>query len=106
MMDVALRSFVRERAGRRCEYCQLHEEDDDLMAFHVEHVIAKQHGGTDDPKWLCYACSESNWATMPNLAGLRAGKVYALFNPRKPDCTRHIRWEQTTLLGTTKTGSG
>jgi hypothetical protein len=45
MMDAALRAFVRERAGHRCEYCRLHEDDDDLLAFHVEHVIAKQHGG-------------------------------------------------------------
>jgi hypothetical protein len=44
-MDAALRAFVRERAGRRCEYCRLHEEDDDFLAFHVEHVIARQHGG-------------------------------------------------------------
>jgi hypothetical protein len=25
MMNAALRAFVRERAGRRCEYCRLHE---------------------------------------------------------------------------------
>jgi hypothetical protein len=49
MMDAALRAFVRDRAGRRCEYCRLHEDDDDFLAFHVEHVIAKQHGGLDDP---------------------------------------------------------
>jgi hypothetical protein len=36
------------RAGRRWEYGRLHEEDDDFLAFHVEHVIAKQHGGLDD----------------------------------------------------------
>ncbi len=28
-MDAALRAFVRERAGRRCEYC--HEDDDDFV---------------------------------------------------------------------------
>lgn len=27
MMDAALRAFVRERAGRRCEYCRLDEDD-------------------------------------------------------------------------------
>lgn len=40
MMNAALRAFVRERAGRRCEYCQLNEDDADFLAFHVEHVIA------------------------------------------------------------------
>ena len=52
MMDAALRALVQERAGRRCEYCRLHEDDYDLFAFHVEHVIAKQHGGLDDPHAL------------------------------------------------------
>ena len=63
-MNAALRAFVRERAGRRCEYCRLHEDDADFLAFHVEHVVAKQHGGTDDPDLLCYSCSECNWPHM------------------------------------------
>ncbi|HKB03509.1 MAG TPA: HNH endonuclease signature motif containing protein [Gemmataceae bacterium] len=103
-MDAALRAFVRKRAGRRCEYCRLHEDDDDFLAFHVEHVIAMQHGGTDDPDTLCYSCSECNWAKGPNLAGLLAGKLYPLFNPRKQNWMRHFRWEHTTLVGKTKTG--
>src|SRR5208337_4334251 len=70
MMNAALRAFVRERAGRRCEYCRLHEDDADFLSFHVEHVVAKQHGGTDDPDILCFACAECNWAKGPNLAGL------------------------------------
>ena len=69
-MNAALRAFVRERAGRRCEYCRLHEDDADFLSFHVEHVVAKQHGGTDDPDILCFACAECNWAKGPNLAGL------------------------------------
>jgi len=31
MMNAALRAFVRERAGRRCEYCRLHEDDADFF---------------------------------------------------------------------------
>jgi hypothetical protein len=62
MMEAALRALVRERAGRRCRYCRLHEDDDDFLAFHVEHVIARQHGGLDDPAMLCWACAECNWA--------------------------------------------
>jgi hypothetical protein len=104
MMDAALRAFVRKRAGRRCEYCRLHEDDDDFLAFHVEHVIAKQHGGLDDPDTLCWPCAECNWAKGPNLAGLLGGKLYPLFNPRKQKWHRHFRWEHTILFGKTKTG--
>ena len=104
MMDAALRDFVRERAGRRCEYCRLHEDDADFLAFHVEHVIAKQHGGTDAPELLCYACPECNWAKGPNLSGMVGGTLYPLFNPRRQNWTRHFCWDHTTLVGKTKTG--
>jgi HNH endonuclease len=103
-MDAALRAFVRERAGRRCEYCRLHEDDADYIGFHIEHVIAKQHGGANDPESLCYACSECNWSKGPNLAGRLETKLYALFNPRTQSWKRHFSWDHTTLVGKTKTG--
>lgn len=103
-MHAALRAFVRERAGRRCEYCHLREEDAGTLTFQTEHIIAKQHGGTDNPGGLCYACAQCNWAKGPNLVGLLAGKLYALFNPRKQSWHRHFCWDQTILLGKTKTG--
>jgi hypothetical protein len=104
MMDAALRAFVRKRAGRRCEYCRLHEDDADFLTFHVEHIIAKQHGGSDDPDTLCYSCSECNWAKGPNLSGIIKGKLYPLFNPRTQEWHRHFYWDQTTLVGKTNTG--
>ena len=104
MMDAALRAFVRERAGCRCEYCRLHEDDADFLTFHVEHIIAKQHGGSDDPATLCYACSECNWAKGPNLSGIINGKLYSLFDPRMQEWHRHFYWDQTTLVGKTNTG--
>ena len=103
-MDAGLRAFVRQRADRRCEYCRLHEDDSDFLAFHVEHVVARQHGGSDDPDLLCYACAECNWAKGPNLAGLSGGRLYRLFNPRKQNWNRHFYWDQTTLVGKTMTG--
>lgn len=103
-MDAALRSLVRDRAGRRCEYCRLHEDDADFLAFHIEHIVARQHGGTDDPESLCYACSECNWAKGPNLSGILEGKLYPLFNPRRQKWTRHFYWDHTILVGKTKIG--
>ncbi len=103
-MDEALRAFIRERAGGRCEYCRLHQDDYESQTFHVEHVVAKQHGGSDDADNLCLACSECNWAKGPNLAGLLGGKLYPLFHPREQSWGRHFRWEGTTLVGKTKTG--
>jgi hypothetical protein len=104
MMDAALRAFVRERAERRCKYCQPDEEDSGRLSFQIEHIIARQHGGTDEPEALCYACAQCNWAKGPNLAGMLAGKLYPLFNPRKQSWRRHFRWDQSVLVGKTKTG--
>jgi hypothetical protein len=103
-MNAALRAFVRERAAHRCEYCRLHKNDSDYLSFHIEHVVAKQQGGTDDPELLCFACSECNWSKGPNLSGLYDGKLYPLFNPRKQIWNRHFRWQGTILIGKTMTG--
>jgi len=46
-MDAATRASVRRRAGNRCEYGQLLQERSDLP-HHIEHIISKQHGGSDD----------------------------------------------------------
>ena len=103
-MDESLRAFAWERAGGRCEYCRLHQDDYEFHTFHVEHIVAKQHGGSEDADNLCLACSECNWAKGPNLAGLLGGKLYSLFNPRKQNWHRHFHWEHTLLVGKTKTG--
>ena len=44
-MAYSLRNFVRQRAGNRCEYCRIRYGDFDVAEFHVEHIIARQHGG-------------------------------------------------------------
>jgi 5-methylcytosine-specific restriction endonuclease McrA len=103
MMDDALKAFLWERAGGRCEYCQLHQDDYEYQAFHAKHIIAKQHSGADDPDNLRLACSECNWAKGPNLAGLINGKLYPLFHPRRQRWKRHFRWEPTVLVGKTLT---
>jgi hypothetical protein len=82
-MGDALHAFVRERAGYRCEYCRLREEDQVLQPFHVEHVIPRRHDGTDDPDNLCYSCAFCNWYKGTNLAGLIGGRIVGLYHPRR-----------------------
>jgi putative hemolysin len=50
-----MREFVRQRAGSRCEYCHLPDFADE-WPFHLEHVVARQHGGQSDPDNLCWSC--------------------------------------------------
>ncbi len=55
-MQESVKSLVRERAGNRCEYCQLHQNDLPLAALHIEHILLKKHGGLDAPDNLALAC--------------------------------------------------
>ncbi|MFO0802601.1 MAG: HNH endonuclease signature motif containing protein [Gemmataceae bacterium] len=103
-MDAATRAFVRQRAGQRCEHCRLHQDDYEFQTFHVEHIIARQHRGSDDEGNLCLACSECNWAKGPNLAGLYEGELVVLFNPRRQNWNDHFRWDGTLIVGETPTG--
>ena len=59
-MDERLRQTVRERAAYRCEYCSLPQDAEPFFAYHVEHVVARQHGGTDDSGNLALACYHCN----------------------------------------------
>ena len=53
-MDAATRNFVRRRAGGRCEYCLLPQESFEA-AHHIEHIVARQHGGGDETSNLALA---------------------------------------------------
>ncbi len=104
-MNAELRSAVQNRAGNRCEYCRLHENDDPYT-FHVEHIVAKQHGGSDHIDNLAWSCQECNSRKGPNLSGrIRpSGEVVTLFHPRKQQWARHFRWHGPFLEGKTKAG--
>lgn len=43
-MGPALEALIWERACRRCEYCRMPREFDDLP-FQIDHIIAEKHGG-------------------------------------------------------------
>jgi 5-methylcytosine-specific restriction endonuclease McrA len=84
-MEAAVRNFVRSRAGNRCEYCRSNQDDEPFAQFQIEHVIARQHGGSDAADNLALACSNCNLHKGPNLAGLDPldGALVRLFNPRR-----------------------
>ena len=105
-MKPSVRSFVRRRAGHRCEYCRLHEMDQPLLSFHVEHIIAKKHHGSDDSVNLAWACFECNLGKSSNLSGydIVTGRVVVLFNPRRQRWHRHFTWNGPTLVGLTPSG--
>jgi len=105
-MTKSLRQFVRERAGSRCEYCHLPDFAAQASAFHVEHIVARQHGGADSPDNRCWSCHRCNLHKGPNLSGRDplTDQVVRLFDPRRQSWQRHFEWRGAILVGRTQIG--
>jgi len=105
-MTAATRALVRERAGNRCEYCQIHQEDSPLAAHHIEHIRPLKHGGSGDESNLCLACIDCNLHKGPNLTGIDplTDSVTPLFHPRQQRWEEHFRWEGIHIAGLTDVG--
>jgi hypothetical protein len=105
-MKVAERLRVWQRALGRCEYCRLHQDYEPFYRFHVEHIIAKQHGGSEQLNNLALACHHWNHRKGTNLAGIdpHTGRIVSLFHPRRQGWKRHFRLAGVRLLGRTACG--
>jgi 5-methylcytosine-specific restriction endonuclease McrA len=105
-MDAITRNLVRDRAGNRCEYCGLPQSAVSLATFHVEHIRARQHGGSDDPSNLALACQHCNRHKGPNLTGIdpETNQIVPLFNPRRDTHSDHFEARGIFIAGLTPMG--
>ena len=104
-MEKATQHVVRERAGGCCEYCRFPESFAELP-FHLDHVIARQHGGPTTLDNLALACCYCNRYKGPNVASIdpQTGTIVTLFNPRWDEWRKHFVWQDAQLNGLTATG--
>ena len=105
-MDPALRDFVRERAGHRCEYCHLPQAVEPFFTYHIEHIVARQHGGGDDDLNLALACYDCNSHKGPNLTAFdpSTGSLVRLFQPRQDNWDEHFELNGIVIVGRTAIG--
>jgi hypothetical protein len=105
-MAHALRTEVRQRAGDVCEYCRLPQAASNFARFHVEHIIARQHGGPSELNNLALACSFCNFHKGPNIASLdpESSALVPLYHPRRDLWREHFTWQATIVVGLTATG--
>jgi hypothetical protein len=105
-MDKALRTLVRRRARDVCEYCRLPQAASQIVRFHIEHIVARQHGGATEESNMALSCGNCNFHKGPNIAGLDAetGEIVPLFHPRRDRWTDHFVWNGTTIVGLTAVG--
>ena len=100
-----LRRLVAARAGNRCEYCRLYEEDA-LFAYEVDHIISIKHGGVTVESNLAYACMICNRQKGSDLGSIdwHTGQLVRFYDPRKDLWTEHFmlegaRIKPLTLIG-------
>ena len=105
-METGLRNLVRERAGQQCEYCHIGQDAEPYYRFHIEHIIPRQHGGTDDSDNLALACHHCNVHKGPNLTGIDpvSSEIIQLFNPRRQMWSDHFVRQESVIVGLTSTG--
>ena len=105
-MDPTVRELVRRRAGNDCEYCRIPQQATPVIPFHVEHIVSRQHGGTDEPGSLALACDRCNAYKGPNLTSIDpdTGELVALFNARQDVWRDHFVLREGQIVGLTPTG--
>jgi hypothetical protein len=104
-MNTPLERLVWQRAGSRCEYCQLPQAFSPLPHA-IDHIIARQHDGATVAENLALACFFCNSYKGPNIAARnpQTGRRVRLFHPRKDRWSRHFAWDGPVLVGRTLTG--
>lgn len=107
VVDEAISDAVRDRAGHCCEYCLLPAAHV-LLRFEVEHVVARQHDGSDALGNLAFACLHCNRHKGPNLSGIDRArsrtKLVRLFHPRRHRWRYHFTFDGPRIVGRTAIG--
>lgn len=100
-----LRSFVRSRAGGRCEYCCIHEDDVGLR-HQPDHIVAVKHRGPTVESNLAYSCAICNSFKGTDLTSIDpvTGAIERLFNPRVDHWSAHFELVGARIEGRTATG--
>jgi len=58
-LSAELRETIRRRADSVCEYCRLPAYAS-VLPHQIDHIIGRQHHGTDDIDNLCLCCIRCN----------------------------------------------
>jgi hypothetical protein len=74
--------------------------------FHLDHVIARYHGGETTFENLAWACAQCNRYKGPNLAGIdpETRRPALLYNPRSDIWNIHFELESGIIIGRSPEG--
>ena len=96
---------MARRAGHRCEYCLIQEED---VGFphQVDHIISRKHGGRSSADNLALACVICNRYKGSDVASIdsNTGDLVRLFHPRKDRWADHFQIDGEHIESLTAVG--
>ncbi len=100
-----LRDLVRSRAGAKCEYCGV-PEDEAGYPHQIDHIRSRKHGGPTVSQNLAWACFYCNLNKGPETAAIdeQTGEAARLYNPRIDTWIDHFRMERGLIVGLTPIG--
>ena len=77
-----------------------------VLPHQIDHIISRQHGGTDDVENLCLCCIRCNLKKGPNIASIDpvTRLVSALYDPRRHAWSEHFAVVESMLIGLTAEG--
>jgi hypothetical protein len=104
-IPASLRQTVIQRAGNRCEYCQLSQEGQ-VATFHIDHIVPVRADGEtreDNLALACVSCSLRK-AARQTAQDPESGEQVPIFNPRRQNWTDHFRWDDIRVVGLTAIG--
>lgn len=100
-----VRRIVIQRAGGRCEYCRIHQEDA-ASRHQVDHVLAEKHGGLTMPENLALSCLPCNRRKSSDIGAIdpETGQFVRLFDPRRQEWSDHFQFASEKIVGLTSAG--
>lgn len=104
-IPIQLRRLVINRAGGRCEYCLIHQ-DDRPETHPIDHILALKHDGQTVAENLALACVICNTNKGSDLAAIDPlnGEIVPLFNPRTQNWDDHFELPDAQIVGRTAVG--
>ncbi len=100
-----MRREVVRRAGNRCEYCLIHQEDSGSR-HQADHIVSEKHGGATTLENLALSCLPCNRRKSSDIGAIdpETGQFVRLFDPRRQSWSDHFHLVAERIVGRTPEG--
>jgi hypothetical protein len=77
-----------------------------VVPHQIDHIVGRQHRGSDEVDNLCLSCIRCNQKKGPNIASIdpETSIVTALYHPRRHSWVEHFAAAEAMIIGLTPEG--